>query len=86
MISFKPFGRRIQVSPEQSKGIIKTAETNIVEKAKVIAIGGDVGRIQVGDTILFTSFGVDSIDIGQERYYFLLEDDDFILATYVEEV
>lgn len=81
----KPFGKRIQVKPEQASGVIQTAERNLIEKATVLGVGEDVKRVKVGDTLLFTSFGVDSVDIAGERHYFLLEDDAFILATYVDE-
>lgn len=78
----KPFGKRIHVQPESQKTVIKTSETNLVERAKVISVGDEVTtRITPGMTILFTSFGVDSIDIDGVRSYFLLEDDAFILAT-----
>lgn len=76
----KPFGKRIQVKPEQSAGVIQTAERNLIEKATVLAVGPDVKHIKEGDVLLFTSFGVDSVDINNERHYFLLEDDSFILA------
>lgn len=81
MNSCKPFGRRIQVKPEQKASVIQTPEANLVEKATVLAVGGEVRHIKVGDVVLFTSFGVDSIDLDGERHYFLMEDDAFILAT-----
>ncbi len=84
MNSFKPFGRRIQVRPKDAKGIIQTAEKNLVEVAEVVAVGDEVLSIAKGNTVVFTSYGVDSVDIDGERHYFLLEDDSFILATYVE--
>ena len=77
----KPFGRRIQVKPEQKESVIKTPDSNLVERATVIAIGPEVKGINPGDKLLFTSFGVDSVDVDGERHYFLLEDDAFILAT-----
>lgn len=76
----RPFGKRIQVKPEQAAGVIQTAEANLVEKAKVLAVGPEVENVKPGDTLLFTSFGVDSVDIAGERHYFLLESDKFILA------
>ncbi len=53
--------------------------------AEVIGIGPQVTTVAVGEKLLFTSFGVDSIDVNGTRHYFLLEDDAFILAKYVEE-
>lgn len=80
MKSMKPFGRRILVKPESQDTVIKNGETNLVERAKVLAIGPEVKNVKEGDTLLFTSFGVDSIDVDGVRHYFLMEDDAFILA------
>ena len=76
----KPFGKRVQVKPEKQETTILAAETNLVERAEVVGIGDKVEYIKVGDRLLFTSFGVDSVDVNGERHYFLLEDDAFILA------
>jgi co-chaperonin GroES (HSP10) len=81
MNSCRPFGRRIQVRPEQQRSVIATPDANLVERATVLAVGDEVRKIAVGDTVLFTSFGVDSVDLDGERHYFLMEDDAFILAT-----
>lgn len=80
MTYLKPYGRRIHVRPEAAKTLIQSNEANLIEKAVVIAVGTSVFNIRVGDIVLFTSFGVDSIDIDGERNYFLLDDDAFILA------
>lgn len=66
--------------PEQAKGVVQTPETNLIERAEVISIGDQVQHIRPRDKVLFTSFGVDSVDIDGVRNYFLLEDDAFILA------
>lgn len=85
MNSLKPYGRRIYVKPEAASTTIQTPDTSLVERATVIDVGPDVTTVQRGEKLLFTSFGVDSIDINGERHYFLLEDDNFILAKYVDE-
>lgn len=84
MSYLKPFGRRIHVRPERASTVIQTSEANLIERAEVIAVGKLVREIMPGDRVLFTSFGVDSIDIDGVRNYFLLEDDAFILAVDVE--
>lgn len=76
-----PFGRRIHVRPEQKEGVIRTPDSNLVERATVIAVGSGVKSVKAGDRLLFTSFGVDSVDVNGTREYFLMEDDAFILAT-----
>ncbi len=67
--------------PEQKESVIKTPDSNLVERATVLSIGDEVKTVKVGDRLLFTSFGVDSVDVDGERHYFLIEDDAFILAT-----
>jgi co-chaperonin GroES (HSP10) len=81
MTSLKPFGRRIHVRPEKAESVIKSQDASLVERATVVSIGPDVKVLKPGDRVLFTSFGVDSVDLDGERHYFLMEDDSFILAT-----
>lgn len=85
MSYLKPYGKRIHVRPEKAATLIQSTDTSLVERAEVIAVGPLVETIKPGDRLLFTSFGVDSIDIDGERNYFLLDDDAFILARYVDE-
>lgn len=80
-MTIKPFGRRIHVQPKKQSTVIQTSEQNLIERGVVLAVGDDVKKIKVGDTVEFTSFGVDHTDIDGVRNYFLLEDDAFILAT-----
>lgn len=68
--------------PEKQVTVLQTSETSLVERGQVSSVGSEVKTIKPGDTVLFTSFGVDSIDVDGERNYFLLEDDAFILATH----
>ncbi len=77
----KAFGTRIQIKPEQKESVIRTPDANLVERGEVISIGDEVKHVKIGDKLLFTSFGVDSVDIDGTRHYFLLEDSAFILAT-----
>lgn len=81
-----PFGKRILVKPEKAGGLIQTSDTNLVERATVIVAGDDCENIwDEGTVVIFTSFGVDSVDINGERHYFLLEDDAFLLGYYEDD-
>lgn len=75
-----PYGRRIQIEPEQQENVILSEGDNLVERGKVVAVGDKVEFCEVGDTILFTSFGVDSVELDGTKYRFMLEDDAFLLA------
>lgn len=81
MKKLKPMGRRIQIEPEESNLLIDTGTESLSERGKVIAVGKDCIFAKVGDTLLFTTFGVDTVTMPDDKkYYFLLEDDTFILA------
>ena len=73
-------GRRILIKPESEKTIIKTVDSSLVERGKVLAVGDDCKFVNVGDTILFNSFGCDKVKVGDEEHYFVIETDEFILA------
>jgi len=79
-MTIKPFGKRIHIKPEAYKSAF-IGEVALVEKGEVLAIGDAVEKIKVGDTVLFTVFGVDKIKLEDQDYYFIMEDDAFILAT-----
>lgn len=78
------FGKRIQIEPLEKESIFKTTNKNLAEYGKVISIGSEVKKIKVGDTILFTIWGVDKITKEDKDYYFILESDEFILAVEEE--
>ncbi len=76
----KPFGRRVLVKPHQQETVLKD-DSALSEYGEVIAIGPEVKTIEVGDVIGFSVFGVEKLIIGEEKHYFILESDDFILAN-----
>lgn len=79
-MKLQPFGKRIHVRPLTQDTVIRTSDNNLVERAEVLAVGDGVEKIKPGQKVLFTSYGVDSVDVNGVREYFLLEDDAFILA------
>ena len=79
-----PYGKNILVSPSKKKKIL-VSDTNAIEAyGDVIAIGDDVKTVKVGDTILFTKWGIRENKIDDEVFYFVKEDDDFFLGTCTE--
>lgn len=81
-----PFGRRILVKPEKASTLIQTNDTNLIERARVVSHGqGCEYKWEEGEIVVFTAYGVDSVDINGERHYFLLEDDAFLLGFYEDD-
>lgn len=76
-----PFGNHILVAPEKKKGVILTQKEQFSQRGTVLKIGDACTRIKEGDTILFTGWGVDTVQIDGEELCFLSENDEFILAT-----
>lgn len=87
----KPFGNNILVKPSEKKNPL-LSERKMCEYGKVIAIGENVGRdwlgfkkkgsIKIGDTIGYTVWGLNSLEIKNEKHYFVPEDPRFILGTF----
>lgn len=80
-----PYGKNILVVPSKKKKIL-VSDTNAIEAyGDVVAIGEDVKTVKVGDTILFTKWGIRENKIGDETFYFVKEDDDFYLGKVCTE-
>lgn len=77
----KAFGRRIYIKPEEEKTLLQTGSNTATVRGTVISAGPDCKVVKEGDVLLFTSWGVDEVNVNGEKFYFLLESDEFILAT-----
>lgn len=82
-MQIKPFGKRILVKPEEKKQVLVADDGMLNEYGVVVAVGDGVQHIKVGDKVGFSVFGVEKLVIGEEKYYFIKEDDDFLLGTIV---
>lgn len=75
----KPLNSRVLLQIEKlestASGIIIPNPDSIVEKAKVIATADNVGRVKSGDTVLFKSWALDNVVLGEEMHSFLHESD-----------
>lgn len=79
-----PFGRRILVKPIERAQILISEDGTLNEYGEVIAIGPAVVSIKVGDRIGFSVFGVEKLVIDEQKHYFIMEDDEFLLATLMD--
>jgi len=80
----KPFGNNILVSPIEKKQVLVNEQAPLCEYGKVDAVGDDVQFIKVGDIIGFTIWGVNSLQVEDEKYYFIPEDARFVLGVLGE--
>ena len=76
-----PFGINVLVVPTEAPTILKSTEGNLCEYGVVKEIGDEVREIKVGDTIAFVKWGIKSLEINDEKHYFIPEDDRFVLGT-----
>lgn len=75
----KPFGNQILVEPEKQNTVI-AGYNSLFNYGQVISIGDEVKKIKVGDKIGFIVWGLNDIEIDEKKYYFVPEDDKFILG------
>jgi len=75
-----PIKNRIYFKPEDATSILITTTGNKKEKGLVLAVGKDVEEVKVGDTIIYTPWGVDVYEENGEKYYFATEDSTLLLA------
>jgi len=81
MPTIKPFGNQILVKPVEKKQVLVSERQTLCEYGEVIAVGDGVQHIKVGDTIGYTVWGLNHLDLNDERHYFVPEDPRFILGT-----
>ncbi len=74
----KPFGTRVLIKPVKVSGPLQS--DSLCEYGEVLAIGEDVKKIKIGDTIAFISFGVEHFEMDGEKHYFVNEGNEFVLA------
>ena len=79
-MQIKPFGDQILIKPIVKKQILVGEAAPMCEYGTVIAIGSQVEHVKVGDTLGFTVWGINSLQIDNEKYYFIQEDPKFILG------
>lgn len=76
----KPQGSKILIKvdekTETKSGIKIISNTHIItEDAEILAIGPEVSKVKIGDRIMFKTWVLDQIKIGEETHHFLDEKD-----------
>lgn len=82
-MTIQPFGRNILVKPAEKKQILVSDRGTLCEYGEVIAIGEDVDAVKIGDTIGYTVFGINKLEINDEVHYFVPQTDEFLLGKIV---
>lgn len=80
-MTIKPFGNRILVRPVERNQVLVSDDGTLNEYGEVLAVGDKVFQIKIGEKIGFSVFGVEKLVIDEEKYYFITEDSEFLLAT-----
>lgn len=83
-MNIKPFGNRILVKPVQKAQLLVNDDGSLSEYGEVVAIGDGVMQIKVGDRVGFSVFGVEKLIIDDEKFYFIQESPEFLLAVIEE--
>lgn len=76
-----PFGNRILVKPVEKQQVLVSDDGTLSEYGEVIAVGKDVKEITVGQRVGFSVFGVEKLIVDEQKYYFLQESPEFLLAV-----
>lgn len=80
-MKIKPFGQNILVKPTEKKQILVSDQGSLCEYGEVIAVGDDVQKVKVGETIGYLVWGISSLEIDGTKHYFVPETSEFILGT-----
>ena len=79
---YEPLFNHILVKPIKSESFLEGELKPIEEKGVVIKIGDECDYVNVGDVLLFNSWGVNKTPGGE--YYVIPEDKEFILCKIDE--
>lgn len=83
-MNIQPFGRQILVKPVEKQQVLVSDDGTLSEYGEVIAIGKEVKTIQVGEKIGFSVFGIEKLIVDEQKFYFIKEDDEFLLGTITD--
>lgn len=79
-MKIEPFGDQILVNPIEKKSPFVSEQKLFCEYGTVVAVGQDVKSVKPGDTIGFTVWGLNHLEIDGKKHYFVQEDPRFILG------
>lgn len=69
------------VKPVEKQQVLVSDEGTLSEYGEVVAVGDEVQKIKVGDTVGFSVFGVEKLIIDEQKYYFIRENAEFLLCV-----
>lgn len=76
-MNIKPFAKQILILPNKEQAILGEISCRY---GKVEAIGSDVTKVKIGDTIGYEGYGLKELTVGKEELVFISEDSDFLLC------
>jgi len=75
-----PLFNYLLIKPVEKQQVLVSDDGTLNEYGEVIAIGPEVLHIKVGDRVGFSVFGVEKLVIDEQKYYFVRESGEFLLA------
>lgn len=88
VLKLKPVKGKIVIKPEERKqGTIVMPDNlkeEVSEKGVVVAVHDWDSLFNVGDSVIYSKYSVDTIIVDEVEYYFINEDE--ILATYEQAI
>lgn len=85
-MTFIPYNNKIQIEPIKEEMFMESEDPVLSEMGKVVAIGKDVKFCKVGDTLFFTSWGVDKTPVQDGKNFYVVEENsEFILGKIENE-
>lgn len=83
----KPFKNRLLIEPIEVDTVMVSVDQKYQQIGKVIEVGWRPWYmfwkprfVNIGDTIIFNTWGADVAKVEEKEYWFILENDDFLLG------
>ena len=84
-----PYRNRLLIVPDKSTSVLLSPDEKFQQIGTIVQTGWKpwylfwkTSLFKKGDRVVFNVWGVDSVKINGEEYFFVLEDADFILGKY----
>jgi co-chaperonin GroES (HSP10) len=81
----RPLFDQILVKPAEKKEVLQAETGSFLMYGEVMAIGSECKVVKVGDTICYTLWGLNHIEIDGKKYYFVPEQSEFLLGVLEKE-
>jgi co-chaperonin GroES (HSP10) len=78
----KPYGAWLLIKPVEHAQVLVSDEGALSEYGTIVAKGKLCSEaVQEGDVVGFSVFGVEKLVVDDQKYYFIKENDEFLLCT-----